>query len=168
MELLLVLSALKRNGADKVHVFLTYLSYCRSDRPVGDFKATSGADVLQLIAFSGACSISVVDAHSEILLATVPNNVFCRNISSNSLTEEVIKQIGHENLVIVSPDIGALKRCKYLIAYFKTHSGVELELVVLDKTRKKPNEVEGIQLLVGQVDKKRCLILDDMVDTGVG
>ena len=167
MDLLLTLSALRRNGANKIHVFISYMCYCRMDRPSGDYRSTSGADVLQLISFAGANSLSVLDAHSEILLGSVPHTVSCRNLNSNSLIEKVITELGHENLTIVSPDAGAIKRCKSFIAEYQIKTKVELEFAVIEKTRKKPNEVHSIQLMNGIVAKRNCLILDDMVDTGV-
>lgn len=137
------------------------------DRPVRDYKGTAGADVLQFIAHAGADTIAVIDAHSEIVLGAVPLTVSCRNLNSNRLIETVVSQMNLNHTILVSPDVGAVKRCKSFIDFFKDKTGHSLDLAVVDKTRKHPNEVESIQLLLGDVSGKHCLILDDMVDTGV-
>lgn len=167
MDLMLLLSGLKRNGAKRIHVVLTYNCYMRMDRPVGDYKATSGSDVLQYISFAGADSIHIFESHSEILLAAVPLNVFCRNLSSFPVVADVVDLLGVENLVIVSPDLGAVKRCKEFVKFYRKERAVELDVAIMDKTRTRPNEVESVQLVVGSVDKKRVLFMDDMIDTGV-
>lgn len=167
MELMLLLAGLRRNGANKIHVILPYLCYMRMDRPTGDYKTTAAADVLQFLSHAGASTIHVLDPHSEILMGTVPLGVCCRTLTSVTIAEKVVDMLTPEKLVIVSPDVGALKRCKGFVSHFKSTRGVELELAVIDKSRKKPNEVESVELVVGSVTGKRCLILDDMVDTGV-
>lgn len=167
MELLLLLAGLKRNGAHRIHVILPYLCYMRMDRPTGDYKTTSAADVLQFISHAGATTIHILDPHSEIMMGAVPHTVCCRVLSSYTLAEGVVDRLKTDNLVIVSPDVGAVKRCKGFIKHYQDTKGVELEFAIIDKCRKRPNEVESVQLVVGSVAGKRCLILDDMVDTGV-
>lgn len=167
MDLLLTLTALRRNGADKIHVVLPYIAYMRMDRPVRDYKAITGADVIQLLASAGANSIFAYDVHCEQLLGVAPFTVHTKNLDTLKLVESAIEQIKAENLTIVSPDMGGLKRCKNFIQYHKDLKGVEIPLAVVDKTRKKANEVDSVQVLIGTIENRDCFLIDDMIDTGV-
>lgn len=85
-------------------------------------------------------------------------------------TEELFAKIitsSHslKNLCILCPDVGALKRAKTLVKCIKDISKKELETAIINKERLKPNEVSG-STLIGDVNGKDCVIVDDMVDTG--
>ena len=137
------------------------------DRPFGIYRGTCGADVLQLISSCGVNSISILDVHSEVLLGAVPNYVRCKNIYADPIIEKVFEQIPCANLMIVAPDTGAIKTCRNFIDFFKCKNGVELDFALVDKVRKEANQVHAVQLISGVVAKRTCLILDDMIDTGV-
>jgi ribose-phosphate pyrophosphokinase len=167
MELLLTITALKRNGAERIHIILPYIAYMRMDRPVKDYKAITGADVIQLMCLAGANSIYGFDVHCEQLLGAAPFNVHSKNLDTCSLTEEAVNELPLENLTIVSPDLGALKRCKTFIDYHKQLKKIELPLAVVDKTRKLANQVDSVQVLIGDIQGRDCFLIDDMIDTGV-
>ena len=166
MELLLAVTTLKRNGANKVHVVLTYLAYARQDRPVKPYMSSCAADVMNFIKFAGADSLSVFDIHSEQTLSSA-FGLPTTNLTALSLIDKLIDQEKLEGPVIVSPDAGGVKRAKTYISMRNEAKQEELALAVLDKTRAVANEVAKIVLLMGEVKDKDCVIVDDMIDTGV-
>lgn len=162
MKLLFALTTLKRNGANQIHVILTYMAYARQDRPVYPHMGCLGPDTVNMIKGAGANSLSVFDIHCEQTLQSAylfPTT--CLN--TTKLIDKVIELEKFENPVIVSPDAGGLGRVK---AFLKS-STKEYDMAVMDKTRKKANEVANIVLLLGEVKGRDCVVVDDMIDTGV-
>ena len=181
MELLLTTSMLKNNGASKIFVFLTYMAYARQDKKVGKYKALSGGDIFHFLEKLGVSGIFTVDLHSEEVLCA-PSGVWVENLNSSRLVKRIFEENGIREGVIVSPDLGGVKRCKNCITILEgffngetdeeknndknTKKTIKIELAVLDKNREEVNKVKSMHLLIGNVENKDCIIIDDMIDTG--
>ncbi len=83
------------------------------------------------------------------------------------MISQIIKKEKIQDPVIVSPDLGGLKRCKEALKYLKKESGRDYELAVLDKTRKVHNEISEMKVLLGNIKNRDLILVDDMIDTGV-
>ena len=165
MELLLTTSMLKNNGADKIHIFLTYMAYARQDKKVGKYKSLSGGDIFHFLEKLGINSIFTLDIHSEQILCA-PSGIWVENLNSSRLLIDIFKNEKIINPVIVSPDLGGIKRCKVCIDILKKNFGKNISIAVLDKNREEVNKVKDMKLLIGEVEGKDCVIVDDMIDTG--
>ena len=104
-----------------MHVFLTYLAYARQDRPVKDYKGFLGADVIQMIEGRGAKSLTVVDIHCEQLLNSASQKMRVRNVWAGWMVHRVIDRLGVSEVVLVCPDIGAVKRGKETVKWLQHH-----------------------------------------------
>ncbi len=149
ITLLLTINTLKRSGADKIVVCIPYLAYTRQEHTV--------SLVISLMHAAGAHHCITIAPHSHIENAVIPINV----LSTTQLFANHIKA-SHKlnNLIIVSPDQGGIERCR------QVHSalGLASELIVIDKIR--TNGACVAQTIHGDVRGKRCLIIDDIIDTG--
>jgi ribose-phosphate pyrophosphokinase len=149
ITLLLTINALKQSGADKIVVCIPYLAYTRQEHTV--------SLVISLMHAVGAHHCITIAPHSHIENAVIPINV----LSTTQLFANHIKASHKlDNLMIVSPDQGGIERCR------QVHSalGLASELIVIDKIR--TNGACMAQTIHGDVRGKRCLIIDDIIDTG--
>ena len=127
---------------------------------------TEGSDVICLLQAAGADSFFYVDAHVEQMSGYSGFGMWKEHIRAEGLYAEVLKKSHSlEGMCVVCPDVGALKRAKVLAKKVKEVSGKEVELAIINKERLRPNEVSGLTL-IGNVEGKDCVIVDDMVDTG--
>lgn len=166
VELLLVLSTLRREGASHIEVFLPYLAYARGDKVVNNYRTLAGSDVLNLIRASGADFLHLWDIHSEQLLCSIFDKMGVRHHEGAAFAGQVVALEKMESPVVVSPDMGGVKRAKHVADFLKEKSGQNVDFAVFDKTRVKANEVDSVTLLKGTVEKRNCIIIDDMIDTG--
>lgn len=166
MQLLLAITTLKRNGANKIHIVLTYFAYARQDRPIKPYRGSSAADVMNFIKFAGADSVSVFDVHTEQTLTTA-YPLFTNSLTAMNLIDKMIEIEKLDEPVVVSPDAGGVKRVKTYLSMRQQSNIKELAFAVLDKTRVEANKVDKIILLIGDIKGKDCIIVDDMIDTGV-
>lgn len=157
MQLLICLDSLKRASAKEIVVLLCYYAYARQDRKSIGREPVTAKLVANLIQTAGANKVVALDIHSEQIQGffEIPfDNLTVLNIAIDS----VIKNLKHENICIVSPDYGSVKRAR---KYAKL---LNCNLAILDKRRPKPN-VAQIMNILGDVKNKDCLIVDDMIDT---
>lgn len=148
MALLLMIDALKRNGADKIIVCFPYLAYTRQKH--------AASLITSMIHAAGAHYCITIDPHSPI----ENTSIFIDVLTTTQLFADHIKAIhGLDNLVIVAPDQGGVERCT------QVHDalGLKSELIRIDKIR--ANGVCSIQHIYGQVRGKRCIIIGDIIDT---
>ncbi len=158
MELLIMVDALRRASAGRINLICPYLCYSRQDRKAASREAITAKLVANLITKAGADRLLTVDLHAEQIQGfyDIPVDhflgypLFAKYLKRNKLLK---------NAVIVSPDIGGVKRANKLADL------LGLKLAIIDKIRKAHNESE-VTHVVGEVDGKRCIILDDMIDTG--
>jgi ribose-phosphate pyrophosphokinase len=158
MELALLIDAARRASAHRVIAVIPYYGYARQDRLIGR-SPISAALVASIIENAGADAVVCVDLHSSGI-----EGFFRVPIDDLSaiwmFAEHFKKKLGKElkNAVIVSPDVGGVKRARNLARL------LDVPLTVLDKRRPEPNASEIIHV-IGEVSGKTCIIADDMVDT---
>lgn len=158
MQLFLMLDALKRASSHKLSAIIPYYGYSRQDRLVGRSPLTASL-IAHFIQEAGADAFMSVDLHTATIQGFfgIPTD----NLSPTSLFAEYFKKKGlaGEGVVVVSPDVGGVKRARNLAR--KLDAG----LAVIDKHRPKANESQ-VAHVVGEVKGKVCLINDDIADTG--
>ena len=157
MELFLMLDAFKRASAERITAVIPYYCYARQDwkdRPRVPISARLMADLLEA---AGAERILTMDLHSPQIQGffSIPvDNLRAAPVLANS-----IQNLELENLTIVSPDAGGVGRAR---VFAKRMSA---ELAIIDKRRPAPNVAKVIHV-IGDVENRDVVILDDMVDTG--
>jgi ribose-phosphate pyrophosphokinase len=158
MELLIAIDAIKRASAKTINVILPYYAYARQDRKTNGREPITSKLVANLIEKAGASRVTIIDVHSEQTQGFF--EVPVDTLPSTFLTvREATKDIKTDNLVVVSPDYGGVKRARSIA------NVLNCGLAILDKRRPRPNQAEIINIL-GDVENKDCLISDDMIDTG--
>ncbi len=157
MELLIMIDALKRASAYRITATIPYYGYARQDRKVYPRVPISAKLVADLLTTAGANRVLTMDLHAGQIQGffNIPvDNLFASPISINYLKNKY----NNHDLAIVSPDAGGVERARSIAQ--KLHSS----LVIIDKRRSKANESE-VMNIIGDIENKHALILDDMVDT---
>lgn len=156
MELFIIIDALKRSFAGHIHVVMPHFGYARQDRVAVPREPISAKLVADLISAAGADHVITIDLHSDQEQGFFDFPV--DNIGTKRLFAEYFKKKKIDDLIVVAPDTGAAKNAKH----FADMLGADI--AILHKTRAAHNVSEVTQV-VGNVDKKTCLIFDDMIDT---
>ena len=156
MELLVMIDACKRSSAHRVTAVMPYYCYARQDRKNKPRVPITARLVADLITRVGADRIVTMDLHAGQIQGFF--NVPVDNLYASSILLPYIKEHFHENMVIVSPDAGGVPRAR---AYAKL---LKSGLAMIDKRRTDPNKAEALNI-IGEVEDKTAIILDDMVDT---
>jgi len=157
MELLLMLDAFKRASARRITAVVPYYGYARQDRKVAPRVPISAKLVADLITTAGASRVLTVDLHAGQIQGffDVPvDNVYATPV----LLEYLRRRIGRRDVTVISPDAGGVERAR---AFAKR---LDANLAIIDKRRARPNEVAEMQI-IGEVDGRVAVIVDDMVDT---
>tara|TARA_B100000519_G_scaffold199368_1_gene210454 strand:- start:373 stop:1308 length:936 start_codon:yes stop_codon:yes gene_type:complete len=157
MELLLMSDALHRASANRITAVIPYFGYARQDRRVRSARVAISAKVVaDMISAVGVNRVLTVDLHAEQIQGffSIPvDNVY----GSPVLTDDIERQ-NYSNLTVVSPDVGGVVRARAVAKQINT------DLAIIDKRRPTANEAQ-IMHIIGDVEGKSCLIVDDMVDT---
>ncbi len=157
MELLLMLDAFKRASAQRITAVIPYYGYARQDRKVSPRVPISAKLVADLITTAGASRVLTVDLHAGQIQGffNIPvDNVYATPVLLTYLRE----RIGGREVTVVSAVAGGVERAR---AFAKRLDG---NLAVIDKRRTKANEVGEMQI-IGEVDRRVAVVVDDMVDT---
>ncbi len=157
MELLLMLDAFKRASAKRITAVIPYYGYARQDRKVSPRVPISAKLVADLITTAGAARVLTVDLHAGQIQGffNIPvDNVYATPVLLQYLRERV----GGDDVTVISPDAGGVERAR---AFAKR---LDANLAIIDKRRARPNEVAEMQI-IGEVDGRVAVIVDDMVDT---
>lgn len=160
MELLVMIDAFCRASANSVSIIMPYYGYARQDRKARGRDPISAKLVANLITVAGAKRMVTVDLHADQIQGffDIPvDNLQSFPIFTNYFTEE--PDYDPENYVVVSPDVGAVKRARRFAEKLKT------SLAILDKRRPKDNVAEIVNV-VGDVKGKKTILFDDIIDTG--
>jgi ribose-phosphate pyrophosphokinase len=157
MELLIAIDALKRASASTINVVISYYAYARQDRKTLGREPITSKLVAMLLEKAGATRVAIIDVHSEQTQGFFDIPVDTLRAAFITV-REAIKKTKLNNLVIVSPYYGGVKRARQIA------TRLDLPLAILDKRRPKPNQAEVTNVL-GDVRNKNCLISDDMIDT---
>ena len=157
MELLVAIDALKRGSARRITAVIPYFGYARQDRKTGPRTPISAKLVANLITIAGAHRVLTMDLHAGQIQGffDIPtDNLFAAPVFSND-----IKQVfGAEAPVIVSPDVGGVVRARAIARR------LDSELAIIDKRRPRAG-VSEVMNIIGEVGGRRCVIVDDIVDS---
>ncbi len=157
MELLLMADALHRASANRITAVIPYFGYARQDRRVRSARVAISAKVVaDMISAVGVNRVLTVDLHAEQIQGffSIPvDNVY----GSPVLTDDIERQ-HHKKLIVVSPDIGGVVRARAVAKQ------LNVDLAIIDKRRPTAN-VAQVMHIIGDVEGRTCLIVDDMVDT---
>jgi ribose-phosphate pyrophosphokinase len=157
MEMLIMLDALKRASAQSVTLVVPYYGYARQDRKVAPRTPITAKLIADLIMAAGATRMVSVELHVGQIQGFY-NIPFDHLYAKPVILEDIRKRFDPEETVIVSPDAGGTERAR---AYARKFGGT---LAMVDKRRPAPNVAE-IHNIIGDVEGKHAIILDDMVDT---
>ncbi|ABS60459.1 ribose-phosphate pyrophosphokinase [Fervidobacterium nodosum] len=158
MELLIMIDALKRASANSVAVVIPYYGYARQDRKAKGRDPITAKLVANLLTVAGATRVMTVDLHAEQVQGFF--DIPVDNLWSFPVFLEELKKdsLLNDDAVIVSPDVGGVKRARQIA------EKVGLPLAILDKRRPKDNVAEILNI-IGDVRDKTAIIVDDIVDT---
>ena len=165
MNLLLAIDAAKRAGAKEIIPILPYFPYARQDKK-DQSRGPIGAKVMaEMIEQRGSTSVITYDLHADQIQGFF--NIPVTHIEGKHVFDTYINQKVKESngeVVLCGPDAGSGKRVKRMRDQVNKRYGVNLNIVMIDKTRKQANVIDEM-IIIGDVKDKHVIILDDMVDT---
>lgn len=156
MELLILLDAAKRSSATRVTAVIPYFGYARQDRKDQPRVAVTAKLIADIISKAGADRVITMDLHAAQIQGffDIPlDHLYASPIYTDEFKDK------SENLAVVSPDAGGIKIAR---SYAKR---LKAELVLIDKRRPNHNQAE-VMNVIGEVEGKNILIVDDLIDTG--
>jgi len=158
MELLVAIDALKRGSAARITAVLPYFGYARQDRKTGPRTPISAKLVANLITTAGANRVLTMDLHAGQIQGffDIPlDNLYATNL----FIADIKDKKREDNLVFVSPDVGGVLRAR---SFAKK---LNADLAIIDKRRDAPG-LSNAMNVIGSVENKKCIIVDDLVDSG--
>ena len=158
MELLICIDALKRASARRITAVVPYFGYARQDRKPGPRTPISAKLVANLITEAGADRVLAVDLHAGQIQGffDIPtDNLFGAPLMSRDIKD----RLDYKNAMVVSPDVGGVVRARALA------KRIDAPLAIVDKRRDRPGESE-VMNIIGSVEGRSCILLDDIVDSG--
>lgn len=159
MELLIVLDALKRSSAWRITAVIPYFGYARQDRKLKPRVPITAKLIADLLTTAGAHRVLTMDLHAGQIMGFF--NVPVDNLYALPMMLPYLKQrYGKKDITIVSPDVGGVARARYFATRFDN-----ADIAIIDKRRSGPNQIAEMKV-VGEVQGKTCIIVDDIIDTG--
>jgi ribose-phosphate pyrophosphokinase len=158
MELLICLDALRRASANRITAVIPYFGYARQDRKTGGRTPISAKLVANLIDKAGANRVLTMDLHAGQIQGffDIPtDNLFATPV----IEADIRKHYKTDNLMIVSPDVGGVVRARGLA------KRLDVDIAIVDKRRPAPGQSE-VMHIIGDVAGRRCILFDDIVDSG--
>jgi ribose-phosphate pyrophosphokinase len=158
MELLIITDALRRASARRITAVVPYFGYARQDRKAGPRTPISAKLVANLITHAGADRVMTLDLHAGQIQGffDIPtDNLFAAPV----MVRDIQERYGTSNLVVVSPDVGGVVRARGLA------KRINVPIAICDKRRERAGESE-VMNVIGEVAGKRCVLIDDIVDSG--
>lgn len=158
MELIVMIDALRRASASRITAVVPYFGYSRQDRRVRSARVAITAKVVaDMMVTVGVDRVLTVDLHAEQIQGffTCPVD----NVYGSPVLNDDIQACRYDNLIVVSPDIGGVVRARAIAKQLD-----EAELAIIDKRRPRAGEAQ-VMNLIGEVEGRTCLLVDDMVDT---
>jgi ribose-phosphate pyrophosphokinase len=157
MELLVMVDSLKRASAGRVTAAIPYMGYARQDRRPSSARVPISAKVVaNMMSSVGVDRVLTMDLHSEQIQGFF--DIPVDNIYSGPIMLGDVWKHGYTDLVVVSPDVGGVVRARALA------KRLEADLAIIDKRRPRPN-VATVMNIIGEVETRTCVIVDDLVDT---
>ncbi|GAB1445508.1 MAG: ribose-phosphate pyrophosphokinase [Cyclobacteriaceae bacterium] len=156
MELLLMIDASKRASAENVNVIIPYFGYARQDRKDKPRVSIAAKLIANLLSAAGASRVMTFDLHADQIQGFF--DIPVDHLDGNYIFVPYLKSLNLKNIMFASPDVGGIKRARSFAKFF------DAELAVCDKYRKEANKVESMRL-IGEVEGKDVVLVDDLVDT---
>jgi ribose-phosphate pyrophosphokinase len=157
MELLIMIDALKRASADRITAVIPYYGYARQDRKVLPRTPISSKLVADLISSAGADRVLTMDLHAGQIQGFF--NIPVDHLFAKPVLIEYLRKTFRDDLVVVAPDAGGAERARSFAKLLNS------PMAMIDKRRSKPNESE-VMNIIGEVEEKQAVIIDDIIDTG--
>ncbi len=158
MELVVMIDALRRASATRITAVVPYFGYARQDRRVRSARVPITAKVVaDMMVAVGVDRVLTVDLHAEQIQGFFHCSV--DNVYGSPVLKDDIMDCDYNNLMVVSPDIGGVVRARAIAKQLN-----DADLAIIDKRRPKANEAR-VMNVIGEVDGRTCLLVDDMVDT---
>src|SRR6188768_3661966 len=156
MELLLMVDASKRASASSINVVIPYFGYARQDRKDKPRVSIAAKLIANLISAAGATRIMTCDLHADQIQGFF--DIPVDHLDGAYIFVPYLKSLGLSNIMFASPDVGGIKRARSFAKFF------DADLAVCDKHRKEANKVSSMRL-IGEVEGKDVVLVDDLVDT---
>ena len=157
LELLIMIDAAVRASASRITAVLPYYGYARQDRKDQPRVAISAKLVANLITVAGANRVLTMDLHAGQIQGFF--DIPLDHLFASPVLIDYFKELDLDDLTIVSPDIGSVRMARAFAKRFKA------PFALIDKRRPKPN-VSEVMNVIGEVDGRNVIILDDLIDTG--
>ena len=158
MELLVIVDALKRSSASRITAVVPYFGYSRQDRRSRLTRVPITAKLAaKMVEASGVDRILTIDLHADQIQGFF--NIPIDNIYAQPVLLADILSKGYDDVVVVSPDVGGVVRARAAAKRIN-----DADLAIIDKRRPAPNMVK-VMNVIGDVEGRTCIIIDDMVDT---
>jgi ribose-phosphate pyrophosphokinase len=156
MELLLMVDAAKRASASSVNVVIPYFGYARQDRKDKPRVAIAAKLIANILTAAGSDRILACDLHADQIQGFF--DIPVDHMDGAYVFVPYLKSLGLSNIMFASPDVGGIKRARSFAKFF------DADLAVCDKHRKEANKVSSMRL-IGEVEGKDVVLVDDLVDT---
>lgn len=162
LKLLLIIDAAKRANAGKITAILPYMPYARSDKKDQSRGPIGAKMIANMLESAGATSVITFDLHADQIQGFFEIPV--THIEGKNVFSDYIASIANEDTILCGPDAGSGKRVKRIKEQLIKRHGLNLSYVMMDKTRVEANLINHMEI-IGDVNGKDVIILDDMVDT---
>jgi ribose-phosphate pyrophosphokinase len=157
MELLLMVDSLKRASARRITAVMPYFGYARQDRRPRSTRVPISAKVVaNMLEAAGVNRLLTMDLHADQIQGFF--DIPVDNIYASPILLSDVKSKRYEDLVVISPDVGGVVRARALAKQ------LGCDLAIIDKRRPKAN-VSEVMHVIGEVERRNCVIMDDMIDT---
>jgi len=156
MELLIMIDAMKRASAGRINAVIPYYGYARQDRKAKARDPITAKLVADLIVAAGADRVLTMDLHANQIQGYF--NIPVDHLIGMPILANYFKEKKLDNLCVVSPDHGSVTRARSMAQV------LDCPIAIIDKRRPEPNKSE-IMNIIGNIEGKNCIILDDMIDT---
>ncbi|GAB7563547.1 ribose-phosphate pyrophosphokinase [Methylobacillus methanolivorans] len=157
MEVMVMVDALRRSSAGRITAAIPYFGYARQDRRPRSARVAITAKVIaNMLTTVGVNRLLTMDLHSDQIQGFF--DIPVDNIYATPILLEDLSQQKHDDLIVVSPDVGGVVRARAAAKH------LNVDLAIIDKRRPKPN-VAKVMNIIGDVAGRTCVLMDDMVDT---
>jgi len=161
MELLIMVDAMKRASAGRINAVIPYYGYARQDRKAKARDPITAKLTADLLSVAGVDRVITMDLHANQIQGyfNIPvDHLVGMPIMAKYFKEQIKNGAIDSNIVVVSPDLGSVTRARNF------SSSLDCPIAIVDKRRPKPN-VSEIMNIIGDIEGKTCLLIDDMIDT---
>ena len=156
MELLIMIDAAKRASAGRITAVMPYFGYARQDRKARSRDPITAKLIADLLTSAGADRVLTMDLHAAQIQGFF--NIPVDNLLGGPTLYNYFADKMDENYIVVSPDVGSVNRAR------KVAERLNCPMAIIDKRRPKANVME-VMNIIGNVEGKKCLLVDDMIDT---